>query len=71
MSLSKGQQDRLEAALADRATKEALLDEMQAMRDAFNALLVKMDGDAGIGDTDYESELEIEEIREGGKKTRL
>lgn len=73
MSLSKKDQDRLEAALADRATKEALLNEMQAMRDAFNALLAKIDADSGDtgGDSDYESILEIETVREGDKKTRL
>lgn len=71
MSLSKKEQDRLEVALADRATKEKLLDEIQAMRDAYNALLAKLDADAGVTDVDYESSLEIEAIREKGKKTRL
>ena len=45
MSLSKKDQDRLEAALSDRSTKEKLLDEIQAMRDAYNALLAKLDAD--------------------------
>lgn len=74
MSLTKQEQDRLEAALADRAVKEKLLDEIQAMRDAFNALLAKMDADfADVtnASVDYESELEIEPVRKNGKKTRL
>lgn len=71
MSLSKRDQDRLEVALADRPAKEKLLDELQAMRDAYNALLAKMDADTGVADTDYESTLEIEPIRAGDKKTRL
>lgn len=71
MSLSKKEQDRLEAALADRAVKEKILDEIQAMRDAYNALLAKLDADAGVTDVDYESVLEIEAIREDDKKTKL
>ena len=71
MSLSKKEQDRLEAALANRAVKEKLLDEIQVMRDAYNALLAKLDADAGIIDDDFESSLEIEAVREKGKKTRL
>jgi hypothetical protein len=71
MSLSKREQDRLEAALADRAVKEKILDEIQAMRDAYNALLAKLDSDAGVTDADYESVLEIEAIREDDKKTKL
>lgn len=74
MSLSKKEQDHLEVALANRAVKEKLLDEMQAMRDAFNALLAKMDADfadVANASVDYESELEIEPIREDDKKTRL
>jgi hypothetical protein len=71
MSLSKREQDRLEAALADRAVKEKILDEIQAMRDAYNALLAKLDADAGVTDVDYESVLEIEAIREDDKKTKL
>jgi hypothetical protein len=64
----------LEVALANRAVKEKILNEMQAMRDAFNALLVKMDADfadVSNADTDYESTLEIEDVREGGNSTRL
>ncbi len=74
MSLSKKEQDHLEVALANRAVKEKLLDEMQAMRDAFNALLAKMDADfadVANASVDYESELEIEAVREDDKKTRL
>ena len=71
MSLSKKEQDRLEAALANRSVKEKLLDEIQVMRDAYNALLAKLDADAGIIDDDFESSLEIEAVREKGKKTRL
>lgn len=74
MSLSKKDQDRLEAALADRATKEKLLDEMQLIRDAYNALLAKLDADhvdVGGADTDYVAELEIGPVREDDKKTRL
>lgn len=74
MSLSKRDQDALEVALANRAVKEKILDELQAMRDAFNALLAKMDADfADVtnASVDYESSLEIEPLREGDKKTRL
>ena len=74
MSLSKKDQDRLEAALADRSTKEKLLDEIQAMRDAYNALLAKLDADhvdVGGASTDYLDTLEIETIREKDKKTTL
>lgn len=73
MSLSKKQQDHLEVALANRDVKEAILNELQAMRDAYNALLAKLDVEAGTGTqvATYVSELEIESIREGGKKTRL
>lgn len=74
MSLSKKNQDHIEAALSHRGTKEALLDEMQAMRDAFNALLAKMDADfadVANASVDYESSLEIEAVREDDKKTRL
>ena len=74
MSLSKKEQDALEVALANRAVKEKVLDELQAMRDAFNALLAKMDADfADVvnASVDYESVLQIEAIREGDKKTRL
>lgn len=74
MSFTKKEQDRLEAALADRALKEKLLDEMEAMRAAFNALLAKMDldfADVANASTDYTTSLEIEPIRENDKKTRL
>jgi hypothetical protein len=74
MSLSKKEQDHLEVALSNRAVKEKILDELQAMRDAFNALLAKMDldfADVTNAETDYEATLEIEPIREGDKKTRL
>jgi hypothetical protein len=74
MSLSKKDQDRLEAALSDRTTKEKLLDEIQAMRDAYNALLAKLDADhvdVGGASTDYLEQLEIENIREKSKKTSL
>lgn len=74
MSFTKREQDDLEAALARRFVKEKLLDEMQAMRDAFNALLAKLDANAATVtnlDTDYASTLEIEAVREGGKITRL
>jgi len=73
MSLSKRDQDRLEAALTSRSAKEQLLDELQAMRDAFNALLAKIDADSADtgGDSDYESTLEIGPVRAGDKKTRL
>lgn len=74
MALSKREQDALEAALANRAAKEKLLDELQAMRDAFNALLAKMDADfvdVLNASTDYEAILSIEDIRKDGKKTRL
>ena len=74
MSLSKKDQDRLEAALADRSTKEKLLDEIQAMRDAYNALLAKLDADhvdVGGASTAYLDTLEIETIREKDKKTTL
>ena len=74
MSLSKKDQDRLEAALSDRSTKEKLLDEIQAMRDAYNALLAKLDADhvdVGGASTDYLDTLEIESIREKDKRTSL
>ena len=74
MSLSKKDQDRLEAALSDRSTKEKLLDEIQAMRDAYNALLAKLDADhvdVGGASTDYLATLEIESIREKDKRTSL
>ena len=53
--MNKKEQDRLEAALANRSVKEKLLDEIQVMRDAYNALLAKLDADAGIIDDDFES----------------
>lgn len=74
MSLSKKDQDHLEVALANRPVKEKILDELQAMRDAFNALLVKMDADfADVlnASVDYEATLEIAPIREGDKRTKL
>lgn len=74
MSFTKKEQDRLEAALADRALKEKLLDEIQALRSAYNALLTKLDADfvdVANASTDYAASLEIEPIRENDKKTRL
>ena len=74
MSLSKKAQLHLEAAMAHRASKEEILDELQAMRDAFNALLAKMDldfADVTNASVDYESALQIEDIREKSKKTRF
>ena len=44
------------------------------MRDAYNALLAKLDADhvdVGGASTDYLEQLEIENIREKSKKTSL
>jgi len=80
MALTKKDQQHLEASLSENAVKEHVLDELQAMRDAFNALLAKLDTDftaqnavvtSSQLDTDYDSTLSIEDIREGGKATRL
>lgn len=71
MSFNKREQDRLEAALADRALKEKLLDEIQAMRDGLNTLLAKLDADTGVSDTNYSTLLSIANIRKDGKRTRL
>ena len=64
MSFKKSDQSKLEIAFANRALKNKLLDEIQAMRAAYNALLTKLDSDTGVSDTDYTSELTIENIRE-------
>jgi hypothetical protein len=71
MSFNKKEQDRLEAALANRALKEKLLDEFQAMRKAYNDLLAKLDSDTGVTDTDYTSTLTVENVRANNKKEIL
>lgn len=49
----------LEVALANRKLSDELIDELVEMQTAFNALLAKMDADAGITDVDYESTLAV------------
>lgn len=71
MSFTKMQQDQLEAALANRALKEQLLNEIQLMRDNFNGVLAKLDADTGVFDTNYSALFSVPNIRLNGKITRL
>ena len=69
MSLKKEDQDALEIALASLKTKEKLLDELQATRDALNAALDLLAAEGGLG-PGYDL-LKTDPIREDNKKTRL
>lgn len=71
MPFDKPKQDKLEAALGDRAVKEQLLDDMDALINALNAVLVKLDADTGVSDTNFASLLTLPGARVGGKKHRL
>lgn len=66
MGFSKKELQKLEEALGNRVLKERFLDELQLLRDAFQALLAKLDADAAIlgRSSDYEKTLSLGPIRD-------
>jgi len=70
MSLTKREQDALTQALANEELADKLLNEMQAMRNAFNALLLRLSLDPDLGDN-TQTELAVENIRENGVNSKL
>ena len=50
----------LEVALANRKLSDDLIDAIVAMETSYNALLAKLDADAGVTDVDYESTLAVD-----------
>jgi len=71
MSMTKREQDALTQALANEELADKLLNEIQTMRDAFNAFLVKMDNDIGVSATDSKATLGLDNIRENGVNSKL
>ena len=61
-SYRAGLRRNLEVALANRKNADDLLDSIVELQSSYNALLAKLDGDAGVTDTDYESSLAVEPL---------
>ena len=55
----EGLRRTLEVSLANRKAADDLLDAIVELQSCYNALLAKLDADAGVVDTDYESSLEV------------
>ena len=58
----EGLRKNLEVALANRKNADELLDALVELQASYNALLAKLDADAGVTDVDYESSLAVAPI---------